>query len=443
MRRIARPLLYAGVVVIVLGLAQVHARWIGHYSFTGTFRFAWTLVYVGVLCLIAYGFGLPDAYRSRRAALGASVGSAFLGAACVSLAQLFTGDALLPRFVVFGSALLLPDWYRICVSMAVGGRSRAEARDRVVLVASLEEAKILEADLNATPERPASIVAHLTVEEARGDESSRPVEVLFAACTPTVVVLDREAQDEAAVVSQVASLHEAGVRVRSMTLFYEEWLGKLPMAELERASLLFDIGEVHRIGYGRAKRIIDLPIAIVGLVALVVVAPLVAVGNVLGNRGPLLYSQVRVGKGGKHFTIFKFRTMVPAPQADQVDLWTAEDDPRVTRFGRLLRSTHIDELPQVINILRGDIGVVGPRPEQPHYVEELTAKLPFYPLRHLVRPGLTGWAQIKYGYGAGVSDAREKLQYEFWYLRHQGVATDLRIVGRTLRAVLGGEGAGR
>jgi len=123
--------------------------------------------------------------------------------------------------------------------------------------------------------------------------------------------------------------------------------------------------------------------------------------------------------------------------------WTSERDPRVTAFGWVLRVSHLDELPQVVNILRGDLGVVGPRPEQPQYVEELTAKLPFYPLRHLVRPGLTGWAQVKYGYARNETDALEKLQYEFWYLRHQSLRTDLRIVGRTIRSVVGSEGAGR
>ena len=122
------------------------------------------------------------------------------------------------------------------------------------------------------------------------------------------------------------------------------------------------------------------------------------------------------------------------------DEWTGEDDPRITRFGRVLRRTHLDELPQVVNILRGELSVVGPRPEQPHYVEQLTEKLPFYAMRHLVRPGLTGWAQVKYGYAGDERDALEKLQYEFFYLRRQSLDFDLRIVGRTLRSVIGGDG---
>jgi lipopolysaccharide/colanic/teichoic acid biosynthesis glycosyltransferase len=150
-----------------------------------------------------------------------------------------------------------------------------------------------------------------------------------------------------------------------------------------------------------------------------------------------------VGKGGQPFTLLKFRTMEPSTAPTTHGEWTAADDPRVTRFGRVLRATHLDELPQMINILRGELAVVGPRPEQPHYVDELSDKLAFYPLRHLVRPGLTGWAQVKYGYAGNESDALEKLQYEFWYLHHQSLRTDARIIGRTVRSILGSEGKGR
>lgn len=443
MRRSARPLLYGGVLVVVFGLAQVHARVLNDYSFTGTSRFSWTVAYAALLCMFAYGLGLPDVPRTRKAALGASVGAAAAGAAAISVLQLFVGDALLPRFVVFGSALLLPDWYRVCVGLAAGGRSRAEARDRVIVVASAAEAAILEIELAKRPERPAAIAARFTLDEAL-PASGEPLLEAFERLRPTVLVLDRDAQEVPGIVAQAGALHARGVRIRSLALFYEEWLGKLPLSELERASLLFDIGEVHRAGYGRAKRLVDLPLAVAGCAVLAVLVPVVWFANLVSNRGPLLYRQTRVGKGGKDFTILKFRTMAPASEGEEgAPRWTTEADPRVTRFGRLLRMTHLDEVPQAVNILRGELSVVGPRPEQPHYVEVLTRKVPFYGLRHLVRPGLTGWAQVKYGYAGSEHDASEKLQYEFWYLRHQSLATDARIVGRTIRAVLGSEGLGR
>ena len=134
--------------------------------------------------------------------------------------------------------------------------------------------------------------------------------------------------------------------------------------------------------------------------------------------------------------MLKFRTM-RAVGGEPANEWTSEDDPRITPFGRFLRRSHLDELPQMVNIVRGDLAIVGPRPEQPHYVEELRAKIPFYDIRLLVRPGLTGWAQVKFGYAGDERDALEKLQYDFWYLRHQSLLIDLRIMGRTLRELAG------
>jgi lipopolysaccharide/colanic/teichoic acid biosynthesis glycosyltransferase len=285
------------------------------------------------------------------------------------------------------------------------------------------------------------VVAGLTVEAAEGAVGAElPLLAALRDHTPTVLVLDRAAQDADGIVAQAAVLHERGVRVRTLSGFYEEWLGKLPVSELERASLFFDIGELHRARYGRAKRLLDVPLALAGVVVLAVVAPVVWVANRFGNRGPLLYRQERVGKGGRTFVLLKLRTMTPGAPSGE---WTAEADPRVTPVGRILRRTHLDELPQVLNVLRGDLSVVGPRPEQPRYVAELSDKLPFYRLRHLVRPGLTGWAQVKYGYAGSESAALEKLQYEFWYLRHQSLRTDARIIGRTARSVMGSEGGGR
>jgi len=206
------------------------------------------------------------------------------------------------------------------------------------------------------------------------------------------------------------------------------------VSELERMSLMFDVGELHRLRFGRVKRLVDVGAGVVGLLALVAIIPVVAVGDLIANRGPLLYRQPRIGRASREFQILKFRTMRPGALATE---WTAAGDSRVTPWGRVLRRTHIDELPQVINILRGEQSLVGPRPEQPRYVAELRDKIPFYDLRHLVRPGLTGWAQVKYAYGGSEADAFEKLQYEFYYLRHQSMVLDLRIIGRTIRSVVG------
>jgi len=430
--------MYVGVVAVVLGLGKYHAATAGDYDFTTSSRFSWAFAYVGLLCLSAYALGLPEVPRTLRSRLPTSLMASFLGALAISLVQLFVGDALLPRFVVLGAAMLLVPWYYATSTVAGAGRSSLERRDRVIVVGPETLAEELRGELVGNPEKPASVVAHLTEAEAAKHE--RLVSTVRNE-RATVLVLSGAAQADERIVDQAASLHESGLRVRTQSLFYEEWLGKIPVADLGRVSLFFDIGEVHRLQFGRVKRIVDLTAGSFGVVLLGLAIPVVLVGNLAGNRGPLFYSQERVGRGGAVFRILKFRTM--RDDASVPTDWTAEDDPRITPFGRTLRRSHLDELPQVWNILRGDLSMVGPRPEQPRYVSELVEKLPFYDLRHIVRPGLTGWAQVKYGYAGDERDALEKLQYDFHYLRRQSLGFDLKIVGRTTRSILGIEGRGR
>jgi lipopolysaccharide/colanic/teichoic acid biosynthesis glycosyltransferase len=436
MRRISGLAVAFGAVASVVGLSEVHAT--AHdYSYASSARFGWSLALVAGLLIAAYGFGLPDLPRTRRNAWACALGAAASGALVVSGLQLVVGAPLLPRVVVLGAtAILLPYWV-LCAHLAGDARNRAGERDRVALVADLDEAATLRDELERLPERPAMIVVDLDPAEARSaDPPARPLVDAVHRSRASVVVLSRAAQGDEEIVMQAALLHESGVRVRTLSMFYEQWLGKLPVSELERVSLLFDIGEVHAPRYARLKRMLDIVVAIGGAVVLALVTPIVVVGNLIANRGPVLYRQPRTGRHGEPFEILKFRTMTAGPSTDP----TVDADPRVTPFGRLLRRTHLDELPQVVNILRGELSVVGPRPEQPHLVEQLSAKIPFYRLRHLVRPGLTGWAQVKYHYGSDELDALQKLQYEFFYLRHQGFGLDLRVMARTVRHVLGLEG---
>jgi lipopolysaccharide/colanic/teichoic acid biosynthesis glycosyltransferase len=434
--------MYVGIALCVLGLSKAHAIEY-QYSWSGSSRALWSIGYIAVLALTAYGFGLPDQVRSWRSVLAAALGATIVAALCVSLAQLVLGGSLLPRFVVFGSVVVLVPWYMLCAAMAGDGRVRAGARDRVVVVADRDEVDDIERELARAPERPATIVAALSIEDARSTSvpPDRPLVTAGRAAAASVVVLSRAAQDDEDVVEQASTLHGLGVRVRTLSLFYEQWLGKLPLGELERVSLLFDIGEVHATRYAHLKRMLDVVLAFGGCVLLALVTPFVLAGNAIVNRGPLLYRQRRTGRNGTTFEMLKFRTMASAGAADDaVAGWTVADDARVTPFGRVMRRVHLDELPQVVNVLRGELSLVGPRPEQPELVKELDAKIPFYGIRHLVRPGLTGWAQVKYPYAASTAETLEKLQYEIFYLRRQSLGLDLRIVARTLRTVVGREG---
>ena len=430
-------MLYLGIPAIVFGLHLLHATTVAvpQYQLSSTGQFGWDALYAGILAVAAYAVGLPEQPRNAVSALIRSAMAGVIAALVISVVQLLLGSRVLPRFVILGAVVLLIPWGALC-NWVAGGRTFAAAVGiRTLVVGDTSELAHLDADLARDLERPATIVARSSPLDA----ALTPTALLELAQVeqPELIVLSSKAQQVPRVVEQVGSLHESGVRVRSLTDFYEEWMGKMPAGELERTSLLFDIGEVHQQGYPRVKRIIDVIGALLMLVPLAILTPLVWLANRWGNPGPLFYTQPRVGKGDEDFDIIKFRTMTPNGAATT---WTAQDDPRITTVGRFLRITHLDELPQAINVLRGELSLVGPRPEQPQYVEELSDKLPYYHLRHSVRPGITGWAQVKYPYGSSEQDALEKLQFEFYYLRHQSLGLDSRILVRTLRAAAGGTG---
>jgi len=427
-------------LLVVLAVETAHSHYVARhvYPLTEEPRFRWILVFIALIWVTSYAAGLPDSGGSLPRRFARAFAALVVADLIISVLQLFTGAQLLPRFVVFvSSAILVPVF--VLVSSVSGANERIRARlDRVVAIVAGEEANRLRRDIKERTERPAQLLTVVQPEDVvPTPDQPRPLWQLVENNGANLLVLDRAAQECEGIVSQAAELHSEGVRIRTLSLFYDAWLGKLPVSELERISLLFDINEIHRPTYARTKRFLDLVIALVGLFALALAVPVVAIVDLFGNRGTLFYSQPRVGKGGRVFTIHKFRTMRPG---DAPSTWTAADDPRLGKVGRMLRRLHVDELPQMWNVLRRDLSIVGPRPEQPHYVETLTKTIPFYEVRHLVRPGITGWAQINYDYGASDIDALEKLQYEFYYLRHQSLGLDLRIIGRTLRTVFEDQG---
>jgi lipopolysaccharide/colanic/teichoic acid biosynthesis glycosyltransferase len=182
---------------------------------------------------------------------------------------------------------------------------------------------------------------------------------------------------------------------------------------------------------------LDLFAGMIGLTILALLAPCIAVANAIWSRGPLFYRQTRVGKGGKPFHVYKFRSMIPAAEKGCGAVWASEDDDRVTPVGRILRRTRLDELPQIINVLKGEMSLVGPRPERPEFVADLVKQVPFYQARHAVRPGITGWAQVRHDYGSSVEDALVKLQYDLYYIKNQSLYLELSILVKTAAVMLG------
>ena len=235
---------------------------------------------------------------------------------------------------------------------------------------------------------------------------------------------------------------EQGIDIVRMPVLYEQLLGRVPIEHLQSDWLVTSLGDAGQFSNlsRLLKRLLDVLGALLGLAVLLVLVPFVGLAVRLASPGPLFYRQKRVGRGGRQFTVIKFRTMSPDAEADGLARWTEPDDERITPPGRFLRRARLDELPQCLNVLRGEMSLVGPRPERPEFVAALEERIPFYRARLLVKPGLTGWAQINYGYGASVQEAAVKLQYDLYYLKHRSLWLDLAIILRTLAVVLGFRG---
>jgi sugar transferase (PEP-CTERM system associated) len=233
-----------------------------------------------------------------------------------------------------------------------------------------------------------------------------------------------------------------GVSFDHLASVYEEYTGKIAVENLRPSWFIFSEGFHQSQWLAASKRTLDLAAAGIGLVLALPLLILIAAAVRLTSPGPALYHQTRVGRGGRTFTVHKFRTMRQDAEAATGPVWAAKHgDPRTTVLGRGLRRTRLDELPQLWNVLKGDMSLVGPRPERPEFVSELTREIPYYGQRHSVRPGITGWAQVRYTYGASREDALQKLQYDLYYIKNLSIALDLFIIVETIKTVVLRRGA--
>jgi exopolysaccharide biosynthesis polyprenyl glycosylphosphotransferase len=251
-----------------------------------------------------------------------------------------------------------------------------------------------------------------------------------------IIVTSMELQGE--IFQGVMDAYENGVVITPMPLLYERLMERVPVEHLgDNWAVVLPLSGTSAFNpYPLLKRLMDMLIAFIGLAGFALLLPLIALLLYLDSRGSIFYAQERVGLNGRNFTIYKLRSMKPDAEAETGAVFAQADDSRITRLGKLLRKTRLDEVPQLWNVLKGEMSMIGPRPERPEHVSRLQEKIPFYRTRHIIPPGLTGWAQVRYHYGANDEDALIKLQYDLYYIRHQSLLLDFGILLRTVGKVL-------
>ena len=240
----------------------------------------------------------------------------------------------------------------------------------------------------------------------------------------------------------IIDAQERDVEVIPMPTLYEELLGRVPIHHLDSEWLIRSFVDEARVNgfYEIEKRLIDILIALAGLILYLVLYPFIAIVILLDSGFPIVYKQIRSGKGGKPYTFYKFRSMRQDAEKNGNVQVTHENDERITRTGGFLRRTHIDELPQAWNVLRGEMSIIGPRAERPELIEKYQKEIPFYRARLLVKPGITGWAQVNYGYSATIAENTEKLEYDLYYIKHRNLFMDISVILRTVGQVIGFRG---
>lgn len=278
------------------------------------------------------------------------------------------------------------------------------------------------------PHGPQSVkeaVEHLLKKPYRVDRGVIAIQDRRAAGLPTADLL---------------RLRFKGVVLEESSSLMERIYGRMQLDGLRASSFLYVEGFRIRPSQQFSRQAVSFLAAACGLLLVLPALPFIIFAVRLSSPGPIFFSQVRVGQGGKHFKVYKFRSMRTDAEAKGAQ-WASKNDPRVTRFGNIMRKTRIDEIPQLWNVLRGDMSLVGPRPERPEFISMLAEKIPFYSLRHEIRPGLTGWAQVRYGYGATLEESRRKLEYDLYYLKHASLGLDLLIMFETIKIIVRRRGA--
>ncbi len=252
-----------------------------------------------------------------------------------------------------------------------------------------------------------------------------------------VVAINNSENITPQIYNELTTLLEQGFAIREYTQVFEEIMRRVPVQFVGKdfyKYFPFSRSNQNRL-YMLYHRLMDIVCAVLGVLCGIVLLPFIIIGNTIGNKGKLFYIQTRIGKNGKPFRIVKFRTMVANAEENGAK-WAEKNDRRVTSFGRFLRNTRLDEIPQFINVLKGEMSIIGPRPERPFFVKELSKVIPFYETRHTIKPGLSGWAQVNTRYGSSIEDSLIKLQYDLYYIKHRSFFLDVNIIVKTLNTMI-------
>lgn len=374
-----------------------------------------------------------------------------LGTVCILLAVLYylyppleLGRGIFLIGFVLVSVLLLC-WRRLFLMV----NSLPSFADRALIFGAGPLARLLLSELESRPELGLRVVAqfpegadgNLVARKCSGPGRTEDLTHCVGFHRINRILIAMDDRRGKLPVEHLLSLKSQGVLIQDGAQVYEAVTGKVPLESLRPGWLLFSEGfHVSRSLrlYGRS---ISCLVSAVGILLSLPLVPFIALAIKLTSSGPILYWQKRVGRDGKVFPCCKFRSMRVDAEASTGATWAIDNDPRVTPVGRFLRTSRLDEIPQLWMVLKGDMNLIGPRPERPEFVERLTQRIPFYHLRHTIRPGITGWAQIRYKYGSSLDDAREKLKYDLFYIKNMSPGLDLLILFHSIKIVLLGRGA--
>jgi exopolysaccharide biosynthesis polyprenyl glycosylphosphotransferase len=446
-----RLVLVAGDVLAAAAGAGIALVLWGRFDFLGPtlefirVRAVW-FVFLPLLWPV-FMVNLYDIHRagSWRATLRGVFMAAAAGAMLYLLLYFLQGGSLARRGILYflaATVVFTLLWRALYIRVFT---APAFLRRALIVGAGMGGKTLLEIYNRASP-RPFLLLGLIDDDPEKRGQTIEGFEVLGGSSELLEIVSRSEATDlfvaiqgrmAGAMFQSLLDAQERGVEITRLPVAYEELLGRVPIQHLEADWLLRSFVDELRVNglYVLGKRAVDLVGAVLGLTLFAIVLPWAALAIALDTGRPIFFRQARLGEGGRMFSILKLRTMRQDAEADGQAHWAATRDPRATNVGRVLRRAHIDEFPQFWSVLRGDMSLVGPRPERPELVADLEKQIPFYRARLLVKPGITGWAQVNYGKGASVEGSAEKLEYDLYYIKHRSLWMDLWIVLRTVGSV--------